>query len=98
MSERKDKNKLVNPKYKNYANVLIFQFEDLIVTKDQTMNNIIDNVYTKLNKLLCYSINMNNKTALKRIINMNNTYNQISDKPFSYIDTFYHIHGSHRSR
>ena len=37
------------------------------------------------------------KNMEQRIINMNKLYEEIKDKPFSYEDKFYGIHGSHRN-
>ena len=34
--------------------------------------------------------------ALERVVNMNKRYEEIKTKPFSFIDHFYELHGSHR--
>ena len=60
----------------------------------------IDNIYNRISHLFSNHgfIKFNKKTALNRIINMNKKYEEIKNKPFSYVDPFFEIHGSHRNK
>lgn len=96
-SERKDKNYLINEKYKLYNNVVVFDFNELNETPNNTLINIIDNIYDKIKNILC-DIELDKEKSIERINLMNLKYEEIKDKPFSYIDNFFEIHGSHRNR
>jgi hypothetical protein len=87
----KDENKF-NLKYKNYNNILIFNFNELNETEEQPLENIINNVHDKLLNMI--KINLNKQLCINRINNMKLFYENIKEKPFSYIEPFYHIHGS----
>jgi hypothetical protein len=41
---------------------------------------------------------LDKSTCIQRINAMNVRYEEIKHKPFTYIDDFYEIHGSHRNR
>ena len=41
---------------------------------------------------------LNKPKCIERIKLMNQRYEEIKHKPFSYIDNFFEIHGSHRNR
>jgi hypothetical protein len=99
-SERYEKNLYIEEKYKFYHNVVIFDYIELNETSENTILNIIDNIYNKVYKLLCKHqfIKFNKENAIKRIINMNILYNEIKNMSFDYVDEFYQIHGSHRNR
>ena len=64
------------------------------------IKEIIDNIYNKLYSILPLYIGckLNKNNALNRIINMNKRYEEIKDLPFTYIDPFYELHGSHKNR
>jgi hypothetical protein len=106
MSERNDsrEKKLINNKYRNYPNVLIFNYNEIKNTTDSSqLNKITDNVFYKIKKFLPKSFFIEKDDVYKRnmtnrIQNMNKKYEEIKNKPFSYFDTFYHIHGSHKNR
>ena len=96
-SERKEKNYLIDEKYKTYDNVVVFDFNELNETSDNTLVQIVDNIYTKVKDIL-NDIDLDTKKCIKRILLMNIRYNEIKHKSFDYIDDFFEIHGSHRNR
>jgi len=63
---------------------------------------IVDNLYNKITSLfsknLINNIEFSNPNCKERIIEMNKRYEEIKSNPFTYIDPFYEIHGSHRNR
>ena len=95
-SERIELNLLIDEKYKKYPNLICFSFKELNKTNIYTIEDIIINIKKKLKKKL--NIELDTISALKRIKLMNNKYNEIQHLPFSYIDPFFEIHGSHRNR
>jgi hypothetical protein len=101
-TERKEKNLYIDEKYKSYKNVLVFDFVELNETDEYTIPMIIDTIYDKWQPFLlengCVDIKLNKETAIERIINMNKFYEEIKDKPFTFFDAFFGIHGSHRNR
>jgi hypothetical protein len=96
-SERKEKNYLIDEKYKQYDNVVTFEFNELYETPNNSLIQIVDNIYKKL-KIVLPDIEMNKQTCIERIQLMNIRYEEIKHKPFTYIDNFFEIHGSHRNR
>lgn len=103
-SERKEKNYLIDDKYKNennYNNIITFDFQDLNETTENSLPEIVNNIYNKVTLLfnkLKINIQLNKDNCIDRINLMNKRYEEIKNKPFSYIDDFYEIHGSHRNR
>lgn len=99
-SERPETNSLINSKYAVYKNVTIFQYKTLNETETNDVPNIINNIYEKINKMLNpeVGVNLSIKNGIDRINGMNERVKQIASLPFSYIDDFYEIHGSHRNR
>lgn len=102
-SERPLKNLFIDANYKNYRNVVSFHYNELNETLQNPLQKIASNVGRRVFKMLknCetpinFTINVPN--GIKRIIDMNHRYNEIKELPFSYIDDFYEIHGSHRGR
>lgn len=95
-SERILKKIFINNKYRSYKNVIIFSFYELNETTTNSINNIIQNIHDKIKNILNIELNIEN--GVNRIVSMNNLYEQIKSKNFSYYDRFYHIHGSHRNR
>ena len=95
-SERIEKQKLINEKYKSYKNVIVFPFSELNETNTNDIPTIITNIYNKMNKML--NIELNISSGINRIIEMNKRYEKIKLLPFSYTDEFYELHGSHRNR
>ncbi len=97
-SERKEINKLIDPKYKTYDNTIVFSYEELNETENNSVPDIVDNIYTKVKKVLPGDIQLDKTKCIERINNMNIRYQEIKHKPFNYIDPFFEIHGSHRNR
>lgn len=99
-SQRIKHNVYIEKKYNTYKNVVIFNFIELNETSENTIPKIIDTIYARVYNLLSkYDfIKLNKESGIKRINNMNKVYNEIKNKPFSYVDPFFEIHGSHRNR
>jgi hypothetical protein len=105
MSERNDAkvHNLIKQKYRKYSNVLIFKYDEIKdTTNDILLPKITNNVFNKIKHFLPDELithdDICKKNMQKRIKDMNKKYEEIKDKPFSYFDTFYHIHGSHKNR
>lgn len=104
MSERNDgkEQKLINQKFRKYENVLIFDYTELLETEDKSLQEICENAERKLTSFLPQVVMQQAKGGLeqmhKRISSMNERYQEIKNKPFSYLDPFYQLHGSHRNR
>jgi len=96
-SERREKKYLIDNKYKMYNNVVVFDFNELNETNNNTLIQIVDNIYNKVKKVLP-NIELNTQKCLERIQLMNIRYEEIKNKPFTHIDDFFEIHGSHRNR
>jgi len=95
-SER-DKSK-IDAKYYSHKNVVIINYDDLLETDENTVENIVDHVKRKLYPVLPKTVELNEQDAITRIKNMNSLYEFIKEKPFTFVDKFYHLHGSHRSK
>jgi hypothetical protein len=96
-SERQQKNYLIDPKYKTYNNVVVFDFDELNETIDNTLIQIVNNIYNKIKNVLP-NVTLDKTKCIERIKLMNIRYEEIKNKPFSYVDDFFEIHGSHRNR
>lgn len=95
IAERDEK---IDEKYKELHNVLIFDYyKELLETEDNSIQNIVDSSYEKLSLFLPDEIHLSKESAINRINNMNNVYEEIKDYDFSYIDDFFALHGSHRN-
>ena len=94
-SERKNKNYLIDEKYKSYDNVIVFDFDELNETIDNTIIEIVNNIFNKVTNLLD-TINLDKTKCIERIKLMNIRYEEIKNEPFTYTDNFFEIHGSHR--
>jgi hypothetical protein len=77
--------------------VVVFDFDELNETSDNTLVKIVDNMYDKLKPLLI-DVALNKTTCMERIKLMNVRYEEIKNKEFTFIDDFFEIHGSHRNR
>ena len=88
----------IDSKYYQQQNVVVFNYDDLLETDKNTVENIINYVTSKLYQVLPKTIELNEKNAAIRIKNMNSLYEFIKDKPFTFVNRFYHLHGSHRNR
>jgi len=103
VSERTD-HECVDNKYINYSNVLYIHYDEINETQENTLTNIINNVYNKFIRFFPKElfVNLNEsqikENALSRIINMNKLYETIKDKPFSFCNYLYGIRGHHRNR
>lgn len=101
-SERQEKNYIIDDKYKKYNNVIVFDFNELNELNDNTLTKIVDNIYCKFDNMLCKlkitNLHLNKTNCIERITHMNHRYEEIKNEPFTYIDKFFEIHGSHRNR
>ena len=95
-SERKELNLCIDPKYKRYPNVVVFDYTELNATEATPLPAVVDTIYSKLAPLL--PIRLDKASCLQRLMAMNKRYEEIKQKPFSYIDPFFELHGSHRNR
>lgn len=103
-------NKIMPSVYKKRENIIYINYEDLLEKDDNSIENIVNFVANKIVKKFnqFFTINTNiNETnkikldinaSIKRVENMNKCYENIKNKPFSYVDSFYQLHGSHRNR
>jgi hypothetical protein len=88
----------IDAKYYQFKNVIVFNYDDLLETNENTVENIINFVNSKLYNFLPKTIELNDKNAITRVKNMNSLYEFIKEKPFTFVDKFYQLHGSHRNR
>lgn len=97
MSERKGR---VPDSDRNKNNVIVFNYDELLETDENTLENLVTNVYKKLTDFLPKELVdiMNLERSIQRIKDMNCFYETIKHKPFKYFDKYYHLHGSHRNR
>jgi hypothetical protein len=95
-SERTGKNYLIPEEYRNWENVIIFDYNELNETPENPIENIVDNIIKKIDNFFPFVLDR--EGCITRIREMNARYNEIKDQPFEYIDPFYEIHGSHRNR
>lgn len=96
-SERKDNNIVINEKYKQYSNVIIFDYNEFTETNDNTIIQTVDNIYNKLYPILSH-LELDKQKCMERIQLMNQRYEEIKNKPFEFVDPFFELHGSHRNR
>jgi hypothetical protein len=100
-TERKEYKYMIEKKYKSYKNVIVFEYNNLIETSKNKLENIVDNVYEKLNMFLKDNcIKYNTLLGVQRVRDMNKRYIDMKkeNREFGYIDPFYEIHGNHRNR
>lgn len=95
-SERPEKGYLFPDKYRNWENVIIFDYDELNETEENTIENIVDNLIKKLKHI--FPFELDREGCITRIKEMNERYSIIKNVSFRYIDPFYEIHGSHRNR
>lgn len=99
-SERKEKKSadyMMPDKYRDYSNVVIFDYEEINETASQSVEMIVEDMENKLSNLIPY-LNFDKQGAVERIKRMNARYEEIKEMPFDYKDELYAIHGSHRNR
>jgi len=105
MSERCDNKvkSLIPDKYRDYNNVLIVGYDDINETDELPLEDIISDMFVRFKKFLPKELIPQKsdveieKDMTKRIRDMNARYQEIKDKPFSFSDDFYGIHGHHRN-
>jgi hypothetical protein len=99
-SERPLESSLIEVKYKSYRNVISFYYNELNETLQNPLTKIVSKVGGRVFAMLRGYTNatINVQNGIKRVLDMNAKYNEIKGFPFSYIDDFYEIHGSHRGR
>jgi hypothetical protein len=91
-------NNAIEKKYYEYKNVLNFSYDELLESPQNNLEKIVDNCYNKLLHFLPSEVTLDKEAGLRRITNMNKRYEEIKHLPFTYVDTFYELHGSHRNR
>lgn len=95
-SERKEHGIAIDPKFKFYDNVCVFDFDELNETPNNQLSHIIQNIHNKFSSMTKMTVDLSG--GIRRINAMNARYKEIRHYPFEYIDEFFEIHGSHRSR
>ncbi len=106
MSERYDKKicKKINSKYRKKSNVLIINYDKLLVNENNSQKNMIDYIFNKFNNFIPKNLKPNKYDDLikddmeKRFNIVNETVKKLKDKDFITVDKFTHIHGSHRNK
>lgn len=84
--------------------ILVIKYDEINGTEnDENLKKMIDMMYEKLKKFLPPILFAENEIIMKsncieRIRNMDIFTESVKDKPFSYYDKFYGIHGHHRNR
>ena len=77
---------------KTQPNVAILDYSDLLVPLDE----VCERVHAVISDMIPH-LSLSIPNCIDRVISMNQRYAEIADKPFSYVDPFYQLHGSHRS-
>lgn len=95
-SERPEKGYLFPNEYRNWENVIVFDYSELNETEENTIENIVDNLIKKIQHI--FPFELDREGCITRITEMNKRYSEIKNESFRYIDPFYEIHGSHRNR
>ena len=95
-SERPNINYLIPEEYRKWESVIIFDYNELNETPENSIENIVDTIIGKIKGI--FPFELDKQGCITRISEMNARYNEIKDQPFEYIDPFYEIHGSHRNR
>lgn len=91
-------------RYCHYKNICTIPYRTLLETPQRSVEQIVTDVYAKLKMCIPNHVfpegnaKLHIQNAVKRIKAMNALCERIKDKPFSYWDRFYGIHGSHRNR
>ena len=106
MSERNDSKvkKNINIEYKKKSNVLVINYDKLLITDNNTIRNVIDYTFNKFNNFIPKELKPNKDNNLikddmeNRIKIVNETVEKMKDKPFNEWDRFTGIHGGHRNR
>ncbi len=96
-SERQSMGICIEDRFRCRDNLVIFDYEELNEREDYPLSAIVRHIYEKVQGKWPH-IAWNEDTCLQRLLKMNERYEEIRDRPFAYIDRFYHLHGSHRNR
>ena len=89
--------------YYHYENTLFIKYKEILETKENSLENISKNIYTKVKELLPEEFMLQNRekisiqNGVNRIKNMNERYEKIKTKPFQFVDKYYQIHGHHKN-
>ena len=90
--------------FHNYKNILFIEYDVLLETENNSIQNISKVVYEKVENFLPKEYIIHNRkkisiqNGINRINNMNKRYDEIKNKPFEFVDKYYQIHGSHRNK
>ena len=84
----------INKIHRSYHNLIIVDYDELL---NKSVEQQVQYVYNLLKTRFPF-LKLNSTTAIKRVKDMNKQYKQIMGMPFTYVNYFYHIHGSHRNR
>jgi len=106
MSERNDSKvkHLINKEYKEKPNVLVINYDRLLETENNNLNNIIDYVFNEFNNFIPRELKPKKEDALikedmkKRVIWVNKVVEYMKYISFDKVDRITGIHGSHRNR
>lgn len=106
MSERNDikVKKMINLKYREKSNVLIINYDNLLVNDNNSQSNVINYIFNKFNEFIPKELKLNIEDDLikdnmeKRFNIVNEIVEQMKDEKFDVLDNFTGIHGSHRNR
>jgi hypothetical protein len=102
-SERKAIGLHIDEKYKSYKNVCCFDYDELNETDANPLDVIVQTIHDRFSKMLEISNEpclreLSVDGGIERLMAMNKCCEEIKHLPFSHIDNFYEIHGSHRNR
>lgn len=96
--------KTYKPEVLEHPRVLEIAYDDILETPDRPLKDVVETLSDAILDFLPPHIVPDHPraelkvTALDRIVAMNRVVEQLSDKPFSIYDPFFHVHGSHRNR
>lgn len=98
---------LRNEKQNDYlknSKILYINYNEILMTESNTVEKICNDMYIKFNNFFPDKIKLNLSreeiisNMINRFENMNKKVEELKNKPFSYWDSFYGVHGSHRNR
>jgi len=76
---------------------LVFDYDRLRYESENELREVVEHVKIRLSPCLP-GVRFDTEAAVSRVQRMDERCLDIKDKPFSYVDPFFHIHGSHRGR
>lgn len=84
---------------------IVLEYENLLYESihcDKTTNSLDDVLAYVVNRYMAMlGLNITTEmvwNAKQRVLDMDDVYDKIKNKPFAHVNEFYHIHGSHRDR